>query len=40
MEALFEQAGLVVRGRFNTCADEPYDPAQEGLVYVLERRAG
>ena len=38
MEALFEQAGLVVCGRYNAFADEPYNPAQAGLVYVLERR--
>jgi len=37
MEALFQQAGLAVCGRFNTFADESYDPARRGLVYVLER---
>jgi 2-polyprenyl-3-methyl-5-hydroxy-6-metoxy-1,4-benzoquinol methylase len=39
MEGLFEQAGLMVCGRFNAFADRPYDPSEPGLVYVLERCA-
>ncbi len=37
MEALFAQAGLAVRGCFNSCVDRPYNPSVAGLVYVLER---
>ncbi|MEP0761758.1 MAG: class I SAM-dependent methyltransferase, partial [Chloroflexota bacterium] len=37
MEALFAEAGLCVMGRFNGCAEVPYDPHVPGLIYVLER---
>jgi SAM-dependent methyltransferase len=38
MEVLFEQVGLTVCGKFNTCASDAYDPYVNGLVYVLERQ--
>lgn len=37
MEALFEQAGLVVCGRYNRFMDAPYKSQEDGLVYVLAR---
>jgi SAM-dependent methyltransferase len=37
MESLFEQVGLLVCGRYNTCDYAPFDPNRAGLVYVLVR---
>ncbi len=38
MESLFEQAGLEICARFNTCSLAPYNSADKGLIYLLQRR--
>lgn len=37
MEVLFGQVGLTVVRRSNVYAEQPYDPAASGLIYVLAR---
>jgi SAM-dependent methyltransferase len=37
MESLFAQVGLIVCSRYNNWDTRPFDPGQEGLVYVLAR---
>jgi SAM-dependent methyltransferase len=40
MERLFAQVGLTVWGRYNGCGGRPFDPGQNGLIYVLAREGG
>lgn len=38
MERLFAEVGLRVCGRFNDCSAGAFNPARQGLVYVLARQ--
>ncbi|MBI5959329.1 MAG: class I SAM-dependent methyltransferase [Chloroflexi bacterium] len=37
MESMFAQVGLTICGRYNTFEGGPYNPHQDGLIYVLSR---